>query len=365
MRLIKSTPINFVIPDVESFQSGGNIYNKNLINGLLEIGYTVKTMAWDAFSRKLDALEGYYFFDTLYFSKLEKLLPQKNKAIQCYLIVHHLESLYPPKGWTTKEYFQQKEYPMLKLMDGFMTSSQFTADYLAQNDLVAPKIVIPPAINFEAISKLKVETSEKPKASRTSSSGSFSATLKITIQAIMVANLVERKGILPFLQLLTNHQYLQQIQNLQIHLIGTSEIEPDYAKSCLTLIDQQPILKKIICYHGQLSPPRVHSLYQKADLFISTAFMETYGMALQEARAFQLPILALKGGNVENHVAHGETGWLVENMENLVHQLFNLVKHPKDLGSTQQYIINHASPQFYDWKAAARQFLLKLAERMS
>jgi len=338
--LSKKTAFNFVIPDVNSFQSGGNIYNKNLIDGLLKIGYSINILDWNAFSNKQELLKGYYFFDTLYFIQLKKFLPRKEKHAYLFLIVHHLESLYPPKNWTSRDYFLEKEYPLLNLMDGFLTSSQFTADYLASNDLIAKKVIIPPAIDFQPSRLIRKGTS--------------------IVQAIMVANLVERKGILPLLQILAQNQYLHQTQNLKINLIGTSEIEPNYAKSCLALIEQQPRLKKIISYHGQLSPPQVHSLYQKANLFISTAFMETYGMALQEARAFQLPILALKGGNVENHVKSEQTGWLVENMADLVNQLVHLVKQPKDLVNTQQYILNQTSHNFYNWEEAARQFVLQL-----
>jgi len=337
----KKISINFVIPDIESFQSGGNIYNKNLMDGLLKIGYSIRVMDWETFSKKKVLLKSYYFFDTLYLAQLKKYLPKNNEDATFYLIVHHLESLYPPENWTSRDFFLEKEYAILKLFDGFLTSSQFTADYLVKNQLTTKKIVIPPAINFQVKQKKQ--------------------TVIANIQAIMVANLVERKGILPFLQTLANNPHLQQTQNLQIHLIGTSKIAPDYAQACLQTIANHPTLKKIICYHGQLSPPQVHSLYQKANLFISTAFMETYGMALQEARAFQLPILALKGGNIENHIDNKQTGWLVENMVDLVHQLVNLVNQPTDLCSVQQRIIRRTAINFYTWEAAARQFVRQLA----
>ena len=339
--LAKNRAITFVIPDVTAFQSGGNIYNKNLIDGLKKNGQSIEVLDWAAFSKVTAPLEGYYFFDTLYFRQLKKFLPQKAKNASCYLIVHHLESLYPPKDWTADAYFKQKEYPILKLFDGFLTSSQFTAAYLTKHHLNAPKIIIPPAINFQT--KKTTETAISK------------------IQVVMVANLVERKGVLPFLQLLASTPFLQQTQNLQLHLIGTSEIEPDYAQACLQLIEKNPSLKKIIYYHGQLSPTQVHSFYQKANLFISTAFMETYGMALQEARAFQLPILALKGGNVENHVENGRTGWLFDKMEDLVQQLANLVKQGDDLSTIQENILHQTTTDFYDWAAAAKDFIRQLA----
>lgn len=342
---LKNEAITFVIPDVNAFQSGGNIYNKNLIDGLLSIGYSIKVMDWDTFNNVKEIGKGYYFFDTLYFAQLATFLPKKTNTAQFFLIVHHLESLYPPKNWTSKDYFLEKEYPILKLFDGFLTSSQFTANYLVDNYLVTKKIVLPPAINFQPIINTKKSTAD--------------------IQAVMVANLVERKGILPFLKSLVKSPIIQQAKNLQLHLIGTNKMEPNYAEACLQLIEKDPELKKIISYHGQLSSLQVHSFYQEANLFLSTAFMETYGMSLQEARAFRLPILALKGGNVENHVENGRTGWLVDNMSEVVHRLENLVKRPKDLVQIQQCIVQQTSNNFYNWETAAKQFLLKLGEGMS
>ena len=341
----KIETIHFIIPDVDAFQSGGNIYNKNIVDGLLKIGKVVKVMDWDTFKARKESLRGYYFFDTLYFEQLAKILSKKVSGMYYYLIVHHLESLFPPKNWTNENYFSAKEYPTLKLFDGFLTSSQFTANYLTNNKLPAKKIVILPAIDFQSTNDLTKST--------------------INIQVVMVANLIERKGILPFLQNLATSSIIKKAKNLKIHLIGTSEIAPIYAQSCLQTIDQHPKLNSIISYHGQLSSHQVHSFYREANLFISTAFMETYGMALQEARAFRLPILALRGGNVANHVANGQTGWLFEDMASLVHQLEKLVKQPTYLTKVQEYIIKKTSNNFYNWDTAAFQFVSELERKMS
>ena len=132
--------ITFVIPDVDAFQSGGNIYNKKLIEGLREIGYVPKMWTLEQFqAQKKVGLEGSYFFDTLYFSAMETLFPLKKASVSFFLIVHHLESLYPPKNWTARDYFQKKELPFLQQFDGFLTSSDFTANYLTRQGLFQKK----------------------------------------------------------------------------------------------------------------------------------------------------------------------------------------------------------------------------------
>lgn len=341
MHLSTSTPpITFVIPDVHAFQSGGNIYNKNLIAGLRENGAIIKVMDLVEFKEQLIAqLQGHYFFDTLYFTQLEQVFTRKSKQVQFWLIVHHLESLYPPKNWTALNYFQQKEYPSLIQFDGFLTSSQFTADYLTTNFLSQPKIVIPPAIDYLPNTNFTRKT--------------------IPIKALIVANLVERKGILPFLQKLNTSSLIQQPNQLQIQLIGSATIEKVYAQKCITFFNKNPALQKMVSYEGQLSSVQLHSYYQESNLFISTAFMETYGMALQEARAFRLPILGLDGGNVKHHILQSSTGYLAKDLNNLIHQLENLVSTPNSLAILQKYI-NENAPTFDTWKQAGVQLIHQL-----
>ena len=123
-------PIYFIIPDVNAFISGGNIYNKALINGLINLNISVHWQDLATFQKTKIKTNGIYFFDTLYLSELREILSKKNQSeSKFYLIVHHLESLYPPRGIAASTLFQEKEFPLLKNFDGFLTSSQFTANY--------------------------------------------------------------------------------------------------------------------------------------------------------------------------------------------------------------------------------------------
>ena len=179
----------FLIPDTDSFVSGGNIYNKNLLAGLKAIGEKTAIINLECFEKKVSIkTNDYLFVDSLFFSEIHKLLKFNVLHSKKNLIVHHLTSLYPPKGINCDTYFQQKEYPILKKMDGFVTSSQFTADYLSKKGLNQPKIIVPPALNFEL-----------PKIPKRKA---------FPVHALVVANLVERKGILPFLKALKPAKFI-------------------------------------------------------------------------------------------------------------------------------------------------------------
>jgi len=334
-----TAPITFIIPDVNAFQSGGNIYNKHLIEGLIQCGCTPQVLSLTAFKAlNPKTLKGHYFFDTLYFTQLNNLFHLRHKNSQFFLIVHHLESLYPPKGYTQDTYFQEKEFPFLKQYDGFLTSSQFTANYLTTKHLFQPKIVISPAITYT------------PKQ--------ISPKKAAPINALMVANLVERKGVLPFLKKLANPILINENKNLTIHIVGSDKIETNYARKCLSIINDTPTSNQIVQYHGQLAPFQLKPFFENANLFISTALMETYGMALQEARAFKLPILALDGGNIASHIESGINGFVFDKLDGLIQQLMQFTEQPVLLEQLLSNINTLNKADGYDWKSAA-QLLLK------
>ena len=74
-------------------------------------------------------------------------------------------------------------------------------------------------------------------------------------------------------------------------------------------------------FPGSLSREELVRKYREAALYLSSSEMETFGMALQEARAFGLPILALEGGYVSRHISVGENGYLFKNIPGLAEGL--------------------------------------------
>lgn len=309
------TDCTFIIPDTNTFQSGGNLYNARLIEALKVLGYSVDSYELDAISQVNESK--CYLVDSLHLTDIHLLNHLENK----YLIVHHLESLFPSKGEDGRALFEQNERPLLEQFDGFLVTSTFTKHYLEAKGIDQAIHCILPGLDYSFASGTK----------------RFDQ-----VHAIMVANLIERKGILPFLEALQN----KSNREWKLSLVGNIEMEQTYAHKCLNLINELEGVE----YLGELPQKEVFELYEKANLFLSTAYMETYGMAIQEAKQAGLPLLLLNGGNACNHLDKDTTGWCCESIDNLVDQFFTFVKQPSLLDN-QSHV-----PSTYVWKDAALLF---------
>ena len=66
-----------------------------------------------------------------------------------------------------------------------------------------------------------------------------------------------------------------------------------------------------VTFLGPRSPPALHGIVGACDLFVWPALGEPIGMAMLEAQAFGVPVVAGDARGVGAVVAHGEGGWLV------------------------------------------------------
>ncbi len=324
-------PWYFVLPKERSQPSGGNIYNERIIQALRQAEQSVEIISANDYLRAIyQGQSGTYWVDTLILESIREVLLLQPFRARSLLIAHHLESLAPPAGQSAKD-LRAKEKPWLDWFQGFLATSHFTKAYLLEQRVSQSIIVAEPGTDISANNIPDRDTT--------------------TIRVLIVANLVERKGILPWLKWLAKN--LKDRDQFSLTIVGRTDIEPAYAQYCQSTIENHPMLRKQLRLVGSQPSHQMAAFYQKSNLFISVASMETFGMALQEARMYRLPILALEGGYSAHHVEAGDNGYVFNNVLSLGDFFLNLIREPAKFTTlyqrTQQDSVTYSS-----WSQTAR-----------
>ena len=324
-------PFVFVVPDPGATVSGGHRYNRRLMDELGRLYAPTLRVGWREYRERVSrGAEGCCFVDTLYLARLGEL---PEGPIQAHLIVHHLESLWPDGERTSDEVFFREEQAALRRFQGFLVTSEFSKDYLVGRGFAAEQVVV---------IEPGVEGFGPPTRGRASQ-----------VRALMVANLVRRKNVLGLLKSLPHR--IRGSDRFHLRVVGGHELEPEYARACASYSAES--FAEWVTLTGSLSPAEMSAEYAAADLFLSPAHMETFGMALQEAVASGCPILALDRGNVSAHVRPGQNGLLFPDLEALAVGLRRLLDNPEELARLQRSAAQIASGAGRPWLAAAEQFL--------
>ena len=79
---------------------------------------------------------------------------------------------------------------------------------------------------------------------------------------------------------------------------------------------------------GQLDQPAIRDRFADADLYVSPATLESFGIAALEARCAGLPVLAFAGTGVSDFIEHGRNGLLVRSDDQLTTALARLARSP-------------------------------------
>jgi len=324
----------FVLPNDKQAPSGGNIYNARLIKALRQIGQPVTELSYTEYQSALSSNEpGIYGVDSLFVEKLKSLSTLKGRSQHNFFILHHLESLHPSAGNVAEELFRE-EKKVLERFDSILVSSGFASDYLRQQGMTMPIMTVEPALD-RIIWHPPLPT-------------------PAPLRAIMVANLVERKGVYDFLKNLLEQGSPRDAFELTI--VGRTDIEPLYAKSCQHLV-QGSFLRHHVTFKGPLTHQQTLAEYGKHHLLVSAAAMETFGMAIQEARAAGLPVLVREGGYSAQHIQEG-SGKLCRNTVELAENFLHFCRNEHALKAFSAAALRaRAEYAAYTWEQAATLFI--------
>lgn len=330
---LNAMPIDvvFVLPAGSDQVSGGNLYNQWLTAPLVRDGKARVTTIGACRAIVERGAPGFYFIDSLDLAAFVDFPVRPGQHFG--LIVHHLASFEPDRD--PADAAIQLEHATLPRFEVFLATSPLTADLLRDRGHAAKKILtVVPATRAVAA---KLPNPAPPFV--------FSA----------VGNLIQRKGQLELLQELARQ--ILPADQFVLELVGRSDIEPEYARACLALAQQSESLRSRVRYLGPVAHDEIAHCFRRAAAFVSGSNMETFGMALQEARAHGLPILALDGGYTRHHFTPGESGLLFESIASLAQGVLRVVREPERLNTLFDAAQRLRPYDDYSWEDAARLFL--------
>jgi glycosyltransferase involved in cell wall biosynthesis len=328
----------FVVPALDGPISGGTLYNRELCEALAERGGQVTACVLDdPRLASLLAAADHAFVDTLYMDALPGLTGFTRGSL--FLLTHYLPTLVTAGRAVDLVELSAAESGALRVADGFLVTSDFMREALAP--LVAQKQAI---LVVQPGSRARLA----PLAERSAAG---------PLRALLVANLLPGKRVLALLEALRSA--LRQSDRFELSIIGRFDADPEYAAHCARLIACSPELSTRVTLRGASSHEHVLTALAAADLLLSASGMESYGMALGEARVTGVPIIACAGGHSAAHVDPRAGGQLVKGAEELAIACLALARAPEVLAERSERARRHALPA-RPWTATAAELLDQL-----
>jgi glycosyltransferase involved in cell wall biosynthesis len=330
--------LHFVLPDKSERPTGGNLYNHALLAAVRAAGQPIRELRFaDALRLPHESGPALLLVDSLLYVRAAELRMALPQAL-LFWIVHYFPGLSSVLDDPERDLWRQVERAAFDAAAGFIVTSEFARGELRARGVGhKPIVLVPPALTLEAGS-VRVPSDR--------------------LRALMVGNLTAGKGVRDFLTTLAAE--MPRDVHFHIEIAGREDLDPEYARACRLAVRDLPAFRGRVRFLGEVAGDALRRCYARSNLFISASGMESFGMALDEARAFGLPIFALAGGNARAHVEPGANGELFDSLEGLAEACVNLAREPKRLGSYLREAVRLRPRDRYIWADAARLFLEQL-----
>lgn len=268
--------------------SGGHRYNRALFEALAGFGREVQRLDLTAASASTTLAAApagsIVIVDTLYQRAFEELSP--DRCPRAILLVHLL-----PEMTGDPLFADAKPWPWLSRYDQFLVTGSYAKDYLIACGVGQGAITVIEPLLWPR--ETTVTPNPRPQLGHR------------PLVWLTVANILPRKGQLAMLtalqqQLLSaedqkktnhNHPFLWQ-------LYGSHDFDPAYAAKCRELVASCPRLASCVEFRPNRPEAEAEQALLAADLVLSAARCETYGMAVAEAAALGTPVIAVARGNI-------------------------------------------------------------------
>ena len=280
-------------PPLAAFVSGGNIYNRNILQQSRRQGVDLLSVQQQPASieQSLPARLGSHqlvIADSLFWYDLFDIR-QQTADRTWGLLCHYLPSMNPVVEVQQRRQLRLQEDRVIAVMDFVIATGETIKQSLNQRFPELPVYLCEPGVDA-----VFVRQGQTPKG------------LNAPVQLLTVANLLPEKGYLDLLNILAD----LDDHSWQWHIVGSDQCHAEFTDSFRRQADELN-LASAIRYHGVLPAPAVAAWMERADIFINASYYEGYGMALAEAAAARLPVVTTGVGAADKLIHHTKNGFIV------------------------------------------------------
>jgi len=286
--------IHFIIPGDLNQLTGGYIYNRKIIEGLVEREYHVRVHnpgndfpfpGEDSLTRSRKIFreippEEPVIIDSLALGPLEEIIMTRKERNPVIALIHLPLFMNPAFTAKQREIFRKKEKNVLRSLWLIITVSRHTTEIIKECgiDSSAIKVIYPQA----EFSTRRLSFSVVPE------------------KLLCIANYTRNKGYLTLIKALRELKYirwtLEGYGNRKADLNHMNELENE-VKRCG--------LRERIFFNGSLPHEVLSRVYSRADLFVLPSEYESYPMVLAEALTHGIPVVAADAGGIKELVPQG------------------------------------------------------------
>lgn len=337
--------MHFLIPGDPDTRTGGYLYDRRIMSGLMALQWAVQlhpldasfptptAAAADSAAAVLAALppQALVVIDGLALGAMPALVARHRARLRLVGLVHHPLALETGLDPALRQQLYASELAALGHVRLIIVTSPHTVRALADYQ-VSPErcLVVSPGV--------------EPAPLATGSTDSIPVLL-------CAASLTPRKGHAVLLQALSRLKHLPW----RLRCAGSPDLDPSTAAGLHELSASLQLTDRVE-WLGELDAIRLARCYEQADLFVLPSWYEGYGMVLTEALARGLPIISTTAGAIPDTVP-AAAGLLIPPgdttaLANALEQVLTQVDLRHRLATAAQVARKHLT----DWPTACAHF---------
>lgn len=304
--------LELVVPPLDGPVTGGTRFNAQLVAALRRAGHEVVV-------RGEPSGVGMAWVDTLF---MDRVAAWSDRA-PVGLLTHWLPSLVRVGEGVAMEELGDDERATLRSAAAFVVPSPFMREVLMRLGVAAERIGI---VEPGSAGELRARRS----ADR--------------LRAVLVGNVTEGKGVLELVEALRGSE------GISLRIVGSMTADAAYADRVRAAVEGMDV--ELV---GAVPHERCLAIVSESDVLVSASRMESYGMAIADALACGVPVVARRGGNVANLVSADAGGELVTDAEGVAAALRRLALRGDEVARRTKLAYEHR--RIRSWDAVAEDFV--------